>query len=244
MKLKNPLPKLALIQDEIPEHVQEFMQLTRLAELGRISGVVAHEINNPLMVVQGLTENIEMMMAAPNPDLAKVKLQLTEILKCTQRMATIIRKMHPSGSKELRFYSADLVEIVKIALQPISSQLPEFDVNLEMPEAGKLAIKCDISQVEQMVLNILSNAVKALQNLETGRTLRITFASVGGWHQLKIWNNGPAIPESARDKILRGGSALGLVVSKAIMEVHGGDLSFSSSDQAGTEFILSFPEAA
>ena len=73
MKLKNPLPKLSLLQDEIPEHVQEYMHLTKLAEIGRLSGVVAHEINNPLMVIHGMTENIEFMLDAGTLDIAAIR---------------------------------------------------------------------------------------------------------------------------------------------------------------------------
>lgn len=242
MKLKT-LPKLSLIQDEVPEHVQEYMQLTRLAEVGRMAGVVAHEINNPLMVVQGVTENIEFMIEDGKLQPDDVKKQLAEILKACERMARSVQKLQPNAN-DLKFYKADLAEIVKGALKPIHLQLPELAVKCEIKNAQKMEIRCDVAQVEQMLLNVFGNAMKALQNIETGRVLRITFEKISGWNQIKIWNNGPAIPEHARNKILRGGSALGLVVSKAIMEVHGGALSFTSDDEKGTEFVLSFPEAA
>lgn len=243
MKLKNPLPKLSLIQDEVPEHVQEYMQLTRLAEVGRMAGVVAHEINNPLMVVQGVAENIEFMLDDAKLDKESVKKQLAEILKATERMANSVKKLQPKAN-DLKFYKVDLADIVKVALKPINDQLPELGVTCEIKNVQPMEVRCDVSQVEQMLLNVFSNAVKALQNIETGRELRISYEKISGWNQIKIWNNGPAIPDHARNKILRGGSALGLVVSKAIMEVHGGALSFTSDDVKGTEFVFSFPEAA
>ena len=242
MKLKNPLPKLSPIQDEVPEHVQEYMHLFQLAEIGRVSGAVAHEINNPLMVILGLAENIEFMLEAGKLNVLEVKTQLAEIQKSVQRMANSVRKLQP-GTQNLTLHHVDLTDVVKGALIPINPELPRLGVNCEVVNEQPLNVKCDVIQIEQMLLNVLSNAVKALQNRQTDRRLRISFIKISGWHQVKIWNNGPAIPEHARNKILRGGSALGLVVSKAIMEVHGGALSFSSDDENGTEFVLSFPEA-
>src|SRR5690606_18170512 len=100
---------------------------------------------------------------------------------------------------------------------------------------------------------ILSNAIHALEQNADNRKIKISFQETDGWHQVTIWNNGPAIPESVKRNLMRPffttkteghGTGLGLSVSKAIMEVHEGALSFSSDEEKGTQFTLSFPKPA
>lgn len=250
MKPKNPRPKLSLLHDEIPPHVQEFMQLTRLAEMGRMAASIAHEINNPLMIAQGFAENIEMLLAQENLPKEDMRLQVLEIIKACQRMSRIINKMNRmSRNQKLRLHIVDLAEVALNAVDFLKVQIAQHDIRLEFDFNHPLPIKCDVVQVEQIVLNVLTNALSALQHLDDNRRIRISFEEVGPWQQIKLWNNGPAIPEEVKAKIMAPffttkegeGSGLGLAVSKAIMEVHGGDLSFNSDGILGTEFILSFP---
>lgn len=227
------------------------MQLTRLAEMGRMAAGIAHEINNPLMIAQGFAENIEMLLNEEEFSREDMRVQVLEIQKACQRMSRIINKMNRMSKKQkLRLHIVDIAEVSLNAVDFLKTQIADHDVRLEFDFMKPLPIKCDVVQVEQIVLNVLANALAALATRDSDRRVRISFEEVGPWQQIKIWNNGPAIPEDVKSKIMspffttkegQGGSGLGLAVSKAIMEVHGGDLSFSSSEGLGTEFILSFP---
>ena len=226
------------------------MHLTRLAEMGRLAANVAHEINNPLMVAQGFAENIEFLLDDPNLARDEIRLQILEIIKACQRMSRIVNKMNRmSRSQKLRLFIVDLAEVALNAVDFAKTQISDHDVKLEFDFDHPLPIKCDAVQVEQIILNIISNATFAMESSTEQKLIRISFEEFGDWQQIKIWNNGPPIPEDVRAKImspffttkLEGeGTGLGLAVSKAIMEVHGGDLSFKS-DENGTEFCLAFP---
>ena len=252
MKSKTKRPKFSLLHDEIPEHVQEFMQLTRLAEMGRMAASVAHEINTPLMIAQGFAENLEMMLARADHGASpeEMRLQVMEIVKACQRMSRIVTKMNRmSRGQKLRLHLVDLAEVVLNAVDFLKVQVADLDVRLEFEFSQPMPIKCDVVQVEQIVLNVLSNALYALQEVEGERRIRLSFHEVGGeWQQVRIWNNGPAIPPDVQERIMSPflttkpeGQGLGLAVSKAIMEVHGGDLSCASEPAEGTAFTLSFP---
>lgn len=253
MKHKSPRPKLSLLHEEVPEHVLEYMQLTRLAEMGRMAAGIAHEINTPLMIIQGFAENLEMLMSEENPPIEDMRLQILEVVKTCHRISRIMSKMNRmSRSQKLRLHVVDLAEVSLNVVDFIKVQVADMDVRLEFDFNKPLPIRCDVVQVEQIVLNVMANALSALEAVEGVRRLRISFDEVGPWQQLKIWNNGPEIPPEIQNKIMAPffttkdgeGSGLGLPVSKAIMEVHGGDLSFNSSAGMGTEFILSFPRPA
>lgn len=245
-------PKISILHDHIPQQVQEFMHLTRLAEMGRLAANVAHEINNPLMVIQGFAENIELLLDQKKISRDEVRLQILEIIKSCHRVSRIVTKMNRmSRSQKLRLLVVDLAEVALNAVDFVKAQLSGLDVKVEFDFDHPLPIKCDAIQVEQIILNILSNALFALEGQEHAREIRISFAQAGTkWQQIKIWNNGPTIPEEVQARIMSPffttkvegqGTGLGLAVSKAIMQVHGGDLSFRSNVAVGTEFCLSFP---
>jgi two-component system NtrC family sensor kinase len=250
VKSKKKRPKISLLHDEIPPHVQEFMHLTRLAEMGRLAANVAHEINNPLMVAQGFAENIELLLDDPDLPREEMRLQVLEIIKACQRMSRIVNKMNRmSRGQKLRLFIVDLAEVALNAVDFIKTQITDNDARVTFDFDRPLPIKCDAVQVEQIILNILSNALFAMQDRPSERSIRISFEEFGEWQQIRIWNNGPAIPQDIQARIMSPffttkvegeGTGLGLAVSKAIMEVHGGDLTFKSDD-SGTEFCLSFP---
>lgn len=244
-------PKVSILHDEIPHHLQEFMQLTRLAEMGRLAANVAHEVNNPLMAAQGFAENIELLLDKEEFNRDDIRIQALEIIKACHRMSRVINKMNRmSRNQKLRLFIVDLAEVALNAVDFIKTQISDHDVTLEFEFDHPLPIKCDAIQVEQIILNILSNALFALQDVEADRRIRISFVEFGQWQQIKIWNNGPMIPKEAQDRIMNpffttkdagDGTGLGLALSKAIMQVHDGDLGFSSDAVNGTEFYLSFP---
>lgn len=243
-------PRISILHDDIPPHVQEFMHLTRLAEMGRLAANVAHEVNNPLMVAQGFAENIELLLDEENLQRDEIRVQVLEIIKACQRMSRIINKMNRmSRNQKLRLFVVDLAEVALNAVDFIKTQIGDHDVKLEFDFDRPVPIKCDAVQVEQIILNILSNALFALQDVGGERKIRISFREVGNWQQILLWNNGPMIPLDVQARIMdpffttkeADGTGLGLAVSKAIMQVHDGDLSFTSTDEGGTEFCISFP---
>lgn len=231
---------------------QELIHLSRLADIGRLSAGIAHELNNPLMIVQGYAENMGFLIEAGKMDVEDFKLSIGHILKSVKRMTKII-----SGVKrfvrndDFNMVKVDLNEIVPEALHLLHSQLQAVDVNLQFRSADPLYVRCDPAQIEQIIVNILNNAIHALESFEGPRKIRIQITEEKGRLILSIWNNGPEIPVEIREKILNPffttkqvgeGTGLGLSVSYGIMKAHNGNLRFESSKSDGTCFFLEFPK--
>jgi CheY-like chemotaxis protein/two-component sensor histidine kinase len=251
-KKTKPRPKLSFLHEEIPKELKEVIQFSKMAEIGRISASIAHEINNPLMVAQGFAENIELLLDSPDFSREELRMQVLEIIKACQRMAKVVQKMNRMSRKQdLRMRVVDLAEVALNAVEFVKSQLDENSVKLDFKFDKPLPVNCDSVQIEQIILNILSNAIHALRDRKGSKTIRISFEEVGEWQQLKIWNNGGLIPKAVQEQLMNPffttkvegeGMGLGLAVSKAIMHVHGADLSFQSEKKiGGTQFQLSFP---
>ncbi len=246
------LSTIRKLQSQRENDLKEMAQVSKLADIGLLAAGVAHELNNPLMIVQGFAENLELLLNEPKLQLEELKTQTGEILKAADRMNRIISQMtRMVRTTDVTFEIVDLQELTLNVLRFINHELKYSDAKVITNYSEANLVKCDHNQVEQVIINIINNALHALALREKGRELRLTSAENDGWVELKIWNNGPPIPNDIQDKIMTPffttkevgkGTGLGLAVSFGIMKAHGGSLSFKSSEQVGTEFKLRFPK--
>lgn len=245
------LTQIKRLQHRREMDIRELGQISKLADIGLLAAGVAHELNNPLMIVQGYAENIEMLLNQPHLPVSDLKSQTAEILRAADRMSRIISQMtRMVRSTDIRFELIDLQEITQSVLRFLGHEIKYSNTTVEVAfEAGNL-VKCDHSQIEQVIMNILSNALHALESRSENRKIRISAVKRENAVELKIWNNGPPIPQSIQDKVMAPffttkevgkGTGLGLAVSFGIMKAHGGSLNFASEEAAGTEFRLLFP---
>ncbi len=231
---------------------KELIHLSRLADVGRLSAGIAHELNNPLMLIQGYTENIGFLMESDKLSTEDMTYSVRQILKSISRMSKIL-----SGIKrfvrndEFNMVRADLNEIIPDACQLFRSRMSSIEAELEVELDVPRIVKCDPGQIEQIIMNIMNNAFHALQEIPENRKVKISFIETNETLTLKIWNNGPEVPVEFREKIMSPffttkkvgeGTGLGLSVSYGIMKSHNGDLRFESSEENGTCFYLDFPK--
>ncbi|MCB0392247.1 MAG: response regulator [Bdellovibrionales bacterium] len=246
------LTKLIKTQKDKENYLQELNHMTKLADIGRLTAGVAHELNNPLMIIQGFAENIQMLFENNEFDRQEILQQITPIIKASDRMAKIISTMMKlAGDDEVYMVHVDLWEVVEDALMFLDQRFREQNIEIIKDVKSPLGVvKCDPNQIEQILLNILNNALHALsENDESSRKIKISL-ELSNDVILRIWNNGPEIPKKIQDKIMTPffttkavgeGTGLGLSLSYGIMKAHGGDLSFQSDKMKGTEFIIKFP---
>ena len=246
------LSTIRKLQAQRETDLKEMAQVSKLADIGLLAAGVAHELNNPLMIVQGFAENLEMLLDLPQPELEELKTQTGEILKAADRMNRIISQMtRMVRSTDVKFEVVDLQELTQNVLRFINHEVKYSNANVVTAYAEANLVKCDHNQVEQVIMNILNNALHALTLRADERELRISCSHNDGWVELRLWNNGPPIPAEIQDKIMTPffttkevgkGTGLGLAVSFGIMKAHGGSLSFKSNGREGTEFTLRFPK--
>ncbi len=246
------LTELMLAQREKDTYMRELNHISKLADIGRLTAGVAHELNNPLMIIRGFAENIQLLIDQGGTNKKEILSQVDPIVKASDRMAKIISTMMKfSRDDEVLMVHVDLWEIVEDTLVFMRNRLSESGIQVERDLRSPLCVvKCDPNQIEQIILNILSNAIHALESVpESNRKIRITLDTKEKV-VLGIWNNGPEISNEIKDKVMtpffttKGvgeGTGLGLSLSYEIMKGHNGELSFSSAKGKGVEFYLTFP---
>lgn len=252
------LTELRRAQRERENAIQEIHRMSKLADIGKLSTGIAHEMNNPLMIIRGVAESLQHDLSeapAENPIAAE---KIKRILQATDRMSKITTNMmRMARDEDPNFKLTDLAEVVQEGLVLLKPQLQEEHVDLEVNFSTQHRnARCEPSQISQILINIVQNALHALSKVKTGdKKIRIEVRPSDESEavlQLGIWNNGPPIPEKLKGHIMTPffttkpsgeGVGLGLAICQGIMDQHGGRLFFTSDATAGTEFVLEFPLA-
>lgn len=229
----------------------ELVQMSKLATAGELLAGVTHELNNPLAAVLSLAE-----LLAERPDLdPEVRDDLQEIRREAQRAANIVRQLLAFVRRRdpLRL-PVNLNALVRdtVALRRGALRLAGIDVELALSDVP--AVAGDEHQLQQMLLNLLTNAEHAMaQAAEGRRLLHVATRWVPGGLELIVRDTGPGIPADILPRIFdpfvttkRAGEGTGLglsIVSRMVRE-HGGRALAQNHAEGGALFTVFLPEAA
>lgn len=230
--------------------LEESARVSKLADIGRLAGGIAHELNNPLAIVIGYVENIDFLLSENKFTKEELRKNLEPIQSSVFRMVKIVSKMMQMIRHEsTHFQTLSLPQIVRESMIILEDILNSHSIQFET-KIEDCFIRCDSTHVEQIITNIITNACNALEDRKEERRIVISTDVTDDWVTLKIWNNGAAIPDDVRAKMFTPffttkavgeGTGLGLYLCYSIMKAHSGELSFDSDDNTGTTFYLKFP---
>ena len=237
---------------------QKLLHNDRLASLGQLAASVAHEINNPISGVLNLSMLLERIMKdgkVPPGREEDCKKYLARISQETSRVGRIVcdllafsRRSKPQRS------TADLNQVVRTTLSLVSHKLKLNETQADLQLAPDLPhVKCDSSQIQQVILNLILNAAEAT-HARPGSTVSIRTRLSDDRRQVEllVQDNGEGIaPENLRKifdpffttKAEGKGVGLGLAVVYGIIQAHDGDIDVKSKVGQGTVFIVSLPLA-
>jgi two-component system NtrC family sensor kinase len=247
------------LADEDRKRVATEAQLAhsaRLVSLGRMAAGVAHEINNPLAAIgelAGLMEDLiddQFLRSVPHAALfqdnvRKIQTHVDRTRDITHRLLGFARRMEPHRD------SVNVNDVAREALTFIEREAAFRQVELVRELDPDLPIiTSDRSQLQQVVLNLLNNALDAVS--EGGRIV-VSSRPADDGVEVAVADNGTGIPEELRDRIFDPffttkapgeGSGLGLSICHTIMKGLGGALSFSSAPGRGTTFRVRLPRSS
>ena len=222
----------------------------QLASLGVLASGLAHEIRNPLnamrMNVQLLQEEIETRQPAPPQLQSMLGSTLKEISRLNRLVSDFLQYARPAEPERGPVELAKLVYETVGLLPPLPPRLRlERDLPPDLPAALG-----DETQLKQALLNLLLNAVQALEQ-SGGGTLRVVGQAAAGGLRLTVADDGPGIALEDQQRLFqafftrrRGGTGLGLAIARRLVENNGGRIELESSPGAGSRFTLVLPAAA
>ena len=251
--------------DEREKLREQLYRAGRLAELGEMAAGFAHEINNPLQIMKSDQAYIEMLLqdfkkrAADDLEfqgdvdeitasINQIKLQIDRCARITHSILTFGR----AGNTEVQ--NVDLAKFIPEVLTMIQKkiQLSNIGLKVNIP-AARLIVHVDPGRLQQVVLNLLNNAIYAISEVSDGRAGEIVIAcSPEGTDKVRIaiTDNGAGISEDQRKLIFTpffttkpagSGTGLGLSVCHGIVNSMMGVLDFTSVKGQGSTFFLILP---
>ena len=240
----------------------QLRQAQKMEAVGQLTGGIAHDFNNLLTVI---LSNVRLLEDGLPPGYPTLKDDLDELKVAAQRGADMIRKLLAfSRSGQVAFEPRLLAEVLPEAVQMLRRVLPaSVTIDAEL-DANAPPVRTDPSAVEQMVLNLATNARDAMPAGGTLR-LRLGTATIGrdfiarrGWGRegsyvaLSVSDTGTGMPPSVLDRAFEPffttkppgqGSGLGLAMVYGLMKQHGGFVDVASTPGHGATVTLLFPVA-
>jgi signal transduction histidine kinase len=219
----------------------------KLAALGKVSSELAHEIGTPLNIIAGRAEHLQSRMDPGDPrarDLRTITAQIERITETVKRVLAFARSPEP------RRQLLPLAEVVRTVAEFLHREATAqgVGVDLAVDEAPKASV--DPDQLQQVLLNVLVNALEATAR---GGTIRVEAAADPAdptWAVIAVADTGKGIAPEVLPRVFEPfvttkgsgrGTGLGLAISRDLVRAHGGDMAIASEPGRGTTVTIRLP---
>ena len=236
----------------------QLIQAAKLASIGQLSAGVAHELNQPLMVIRNKAQLIQRAIKKNRLEEDDLNGQLTAIERNTKRMMNIINHLRTfSRQSPLDFHPVDINRVIENTFLMMGEQLRRHDIEVKKDPAANLpGIQGDANQLEQVFLNLIINAGDAIETAGNNRRIEIITRisdEVKGAIEILIKDTGGGISKECLEKIfdpffttkeVGKGTGLGLSISYGIVKDHKGEIEVAETGPEGTTFRIRLPIAS
>jgi two-component system NtrC family sensor kinase len=230
---------------------EEMLRVERMASIGKLAAVVAHEINNPLAGILTYSKLLKKRLSRENnadpENISMLDLMESESRRCGEIVKNLMTFARPTSMNR---EPADLNVVIDRCVRLVQHQLDLRSIELHVQtDQGLPSVRCDLGQIEQVMLALVMNAIDALAN---GGNL--TLASRRGptpeQVQLEVRDDGVGMPPEVLANMFEPffttkehgrGLGLGLAISRNIVDRHGGRIDVASEPGRGTTFTITLP---
>jgi PAS domain S-box-containing protein len=233
----------------LQEQRRELAHLNRVAALGKLSGALAHELNQPLAAILANARAGQRIMAAVQPDMTELRDILEDIAFDDRRAGDVISRLQGLLRKgDLQVRPVQVEDLVSEVLSLLHSDLIHRRVSASTDLAVNLPpVRGDRVQLQQVLLNLIVNACDAMAELPAGErhfTVAARFTETGAV-ELSVSDQGQGIPEAQLEQVFepfvttkKSGLGMGLAICRSIITAHGGRMWAVNNALGGATFKL------
>ena len=221
----------------------------KMSSLGRVAAGIAHEIRNPLSGINVYLNTMEKLYdRGDRPE--QLKQIFKQLQSASNKIESVIRRvMDFSKPSEPSFVSIDINGPIEEAINLSSVTVRKRGIKFEKSLAEDMPrCKADPQMIEQVVLNLLTNAAEAMKNVEGEKRIGVTSSIENDCVTIRIFDSGPGVPFHVKEKVFdpfyttkNGSTGIGLSLSHRIITDHGGFLKVFPSEWGGAEFRIEIP---
>ena len=224
-----------------------------MVSLGRVAAGIAHEIRNPLTGINSYLYTVEDLLDKETLDAENMQMIqkiVGQIQIASNKIESVIKRVldfSRPGAPAMGLININKSLEAAIKLSAVS--LRKKGIKIDKLLDSNLP-KCygDAHLIEQVILNLVDNAVKATENNDSSKLITIKSYSKGSKIFVQISDNGHGIPKAIRDKIFdpfftteTDGSGIGLAISLRIVNDHNGSISVDGNERGGADFTIELP---
>jgi signal transduction histidine kinase len=252
---QNVLQQLDEAQKQLDQLHHQLTETQRLATIGTIAAVIAHEFNNLLTPIVSYSQYALQSAQSDKPDMPLICKALSKASASAEKAGKICASMLGLARGQASFAPVSVQLAVQETLTVLARDPQKDGIALRLQVPPELFVMADRVQLEQVLLNLLINARQAM--LSKGGSLTIKAAPVQDMVKIQVIDSGPGIPEKLLPKIFQPffttkgtarsdeahGTGLGLTICKEIVEHHHGRIEVESEVGKGSTFNVLLPIA-
>lgn len=244
---KNMIGSVGILRDmtEVKRLEKELREKENLALIGEVVSSIAHSLSNPLNIISGNADYLLLNKKEGEEEYEELNTIVHETTRITKAIRHLLNFSRPINVEKSK---GDINEIIDDITGKAKFIIGKKDIKIKKSTAKKLPLaEFDQSQIEEVILNIFTNAVQAIQSKGE---IELKTSNSEGFVKVEVSDNGPGIPKDNLEKIFLPfysskeygkGTGLGLSIAKRIITEHKGKISVKSSPGKGTTFIISLP---
>ena len=233
---------------------QDLAHVARVATVGELTASIAHQLNQPLSAIMTNAQAAGRILEWTEPDLEEVRAILVDIVKDDRRASDVIQRVRDLlRNGELQMQWIDLSALIREVADLLSSETVIRDVALSLSfDRVPIYTKGDRVQLQQVVLNLLQNAMEAMTDEHrSGRVIHVSCrAEENGPVHVSVQDSGPGVRNGAEQTIFEpfyttksGGMGMGLSIVRSIVEAHGGSIRVRNHPSGGAVFEFTLQRA-
>jgi len=249
--------------DSLEVNQKRLVETEKMATLGRFAAGVAHEINNPIAVILGYAKMLGRRLPPDAPELDRLKAIEQEALRCKQIVEGLLNISRTGGKEEGEVVNPREVVSEVTGLAEVLNLSGQASISMNVVD-GPLPLPLSRLRLRQVVLNLVSNALEALQRTaggelrvdghlrdrpsHVGRAAAAPAAGDSPLLVLRFRDNGPGMPQEVLEHAFEPffttrsqGTGLGLSIAYNIVEACGGEIETESTEHKGTTLTVSLP---
>ncbi|MDX2455602.1 ABC transporter substrate binding protein, partial [Desulfosarcina sp.] len=243
-----------LFKSESQQLQSELAHIDRVVTVSAMTAALAHEINQPLAAMRSYAQAALRLLDADEPDNANIRKALQGVVADNKRASAVVNRLRDLVKKKTtRKEKLDINRVINDVLMLINSEIVMHNTVIQTDlDRSVPSVKGDSVQLQQVVMNLLHNAMDAMNDVPVERrTITITTRLEKTGHlEASIADAGQGIaPHQLNDIFVpfhstkAQGLGLGLAISKSIMNAHGGSIAAENNPNAGATFKLVLPVA-
>ena len=224
----------------------------KITTMGHLSASLAHEVNQPISATIIDAQHALRRLNVDQPDVDSVRQLLDRIVKNVYRASDVVAQIrryvtNAPPQKETLEINLAIEEIITLVGRELQKNSIEIETRLD---ADLPPIQGDRVQLQQVILNLIINAIEALCTAVDGQQIVSvkTERPAAGWISISVSNSGPGLTEALQEHVFDpfyttkpGGMGMGLAICRSIVEAHGGQLTVSANVPTGATFTVALP---